>query len=374
MSEPHPNRPTNVGVIGSGNIFGAYAKGCRLFRDLELKACADLNPDLAASKAAEFEIENLTVEELLADPEIDIVINLTIPKVHAEISTAILNAGKHAYSEKPLSLDVQEGEALVKLAAEKGLRAGCAPDTFLGAGAQTARKLIDDGWIGQPIGGTAFMLSAGPESWHPNPAFFYQPGGGPLFDMGPYYITTLVSLLGPIQSVTAMTSMTRTERLATCREQFGTMLPVEIPTHYSASLLFVSGPIINLSVSFDVAAHQHKPIEIYGTRGSLSVPDPNTFGGPLSYSTPSSPGWTDVPLLFNYQENSRGIGVADMAAGIASEEPHRCNDRLALHVLEVMTAIVESHERRAWVDITNTCEQPAALPLGLPPGILTGSR
>ncbi len=192
--------------------------------------------------------------------------------------------------------------------------------------------------------------------------------------MGPYYITTLVSLLGPVQSVTAMTSMARTERLATCKEQFGTMLPVEIPTHYSASLLFVSGAIINLSVSFDVAAHQHQPIEIYGSRGSLSVPDPNTFGGPLSYYTRSNPEWTPIPLPFDYQENSRGIGVADMAAAITSGKPHRCNDRLALHVLEVMTAIGESHERRAWVDITNTCDQPPALPLGLPTGILTEPR
>jgi len=370
MSNILPTRQINVGIIGCGNIFPAYAKGCALFRKLNLKACADLNLDAASARATEFQIAALSIDELLADPEIDLVINLTIPKVHAKVSKDILNAGKHVYSEKPLAIDLAEGKELIDLAAAKGLRIGCAPDTFLGAGLQTSRKLIDDGWIGQPIGGTAFMLSSGPESWHPNPSFFYERGAGPMFDMGPYYITALVHLLGPIRSVSAMTSKARTERLATCKEHFGRMLPVEIPTHYSGSLLFENGAVVNMAISFDVAAHTSSPIQIFGTVGSLSVPDPNTFDGPVSLHRSGYAGWKDMPLAYGYHENSRGIGAADMAHAIDSGRAHRCEGSLALHALEVMTAFEESHNTRAWVDIKNTCAHPQAFPLGLTTGIL----
>ncbi len=370
MSDILPTRQVNVGVIGCGNIFPAYAKGCASFRKLNLKACADLNPDAAKARAAEFQITALSIEELLADPGIDLVINLTLPKVHAKVSRDIINAGKHVYSEKPLAIDVQEGKELIELAASKGLRIGCAPDTFLGAGLQTTRKLIDDGWIGRPIGGTAFMLSRGPESWHPNPASFYERGAGPMFDMGPYYITALVHLLGPIRSVSAMTSKARTERLATCKEQFGRMLPVEIPTHYSGSLLFENGAVVNIAISFDVAAHSNRPIEIFGTQGSVSVPDPNTFGGPVSLHRVGYEGWKDMPLAFGYHENSRSIGAADMAHAIDSGRAHRCDGSLALHALEVMAAFEESQNTRAWVDIKNSCVQPQAFPLGMTAGIL----
>lgn len=370
MSDILPTRQINVGIIGCGNIFPAYANGCALFRKLNLKACADLNPDAAGARASEFQIAALTIDELLADPGIDLVINLTIPAVHAKVSRDVLNAGKHVYSEKPLSIDLQEGQDLIALAASKNLLIGCAPDTFLGAGLQTSRKLIDDGWIGKPVGGTAFMLASGPESWHPNPAFFYQRGAGPMLDMGPYYVTALVHLLGPVNAVSAMTSKARTERLATCKEHFGRMLPVEVPTHYSGSLLFESGAIVNMAISFDVAAHKHNPIEIYGTQGSLSVPDPNTFGGPVSLHRAGQSGWSEIPFAFGYHENSRSIGAADMAHAIGSGRPHRCDGRLALHALEVMTAFEESFEKRAWVEIKNSCVQPQAFPLGLPPGIL----
>lgn len=362
--------PLNVGLIGCGNISAAYAKGCKLFRVLNLKACADLNAEVARAKAAEFEITAMTIEEILADPSIDMIINLTVPQVHARVSMDILRAGKHVYSEKPLALDTDEGKAVLDLAAQKNLRVGCAPDTFLGAGLQTCRKLIDDGWIGKPVGGTAFMLSSGPESWHPNPAFFYARGGGPMLDMGPYYITALVHLLGPIAAVSAMTSQSGPERMATCAERFGEMMPVEVATSNSGNLLFKSGVVVTLAISFDVHKHLHKPIEIYGTQGSLAVPDPNTFGGPVSVFRPGNDTWMEMPLAYGYRENSRSIGAADMAHAIHSGRKHRCNGALALHALEVMNAFAESAASRSWVEIQNTCEQPAAFPLGLPLGIL----
>jgi len=369
MTNLLPTKRVQIGIIGCGNIFPAYAKCSKLFPILELKACADINPETASARATEFGITPMSIEELLADPSISLVINLTIPKVHAKVSRDILAAGKHAYSEKPIGTDLEQARDLVAFAAERGLRLGCAPDTFLGAGYQTCRKLIDDGWIGRPIGGSAMMLSSGPESWHPNPAFFYERGAGPMFDMGPYYVTALVHLLGPVQSVSAMVSKARAERLATCKEQFGKMLPVEIPTHYSGSLLFQNGAVVNLGISFDVRAHQHKPIEIYGTEGSLAAPDPNTFGGPVSIFR-GEDGWKEVPLTHGYRENSRSIGAADMAYAVESGRAHRCDGSLALHVLEVMSAFEESHNKRSWVDIQNQCVQPKAFPLGLPPGLL----
>ena len=360
----------NVGIIGCGNIFPAYATGCSKFRMLSLKSCADLNPDAARSRAEAFQIAAVSIEEILGDPSIDLVINLTVPKVHAKVSRKILQAGKHVYSEKPLAIDLQDGNAMMELAAQKGLRVGCAPDTFLGAGLQTSRKMIEDGWIGRPLSATAFMLSPGPESWHPNPSFFYQKGAGPMLDMGPYYITALVHLLGPVKAVCSMTSMARSERLATCKEQFGKMLPVEVPTHYSGSLLFESGAVVSMAISFDVASHTHNPIEIYGSEGSLGVPDPNTFGGPVSIRRSRATDWKEMPFAFGYQENSRSIGVADMAHAIRSGRPHRCDASLALHALEVMHAFETSHIGRCWTEIKTPCIQPAPFPLGLPPGLL----
>jgi len=360
----------NVGIIGCGNISPAYEKGCALFRALNLKACADLNMEAASKKAEEWHISAVSVDALLADPSIDIVINLTIPKIHAEVSMNILRAGKHVYSEKPLALDTAEGKALLELAASKNLRVGCAPDTFLGAGLQTCRKLIDEGWIGRPLAGTAHMLGAGPESWHPNPAFFYAQGGGPMLDLGPYYITALVHLLGPVSAVSAMTSKSGPGRLATCKEHFGEILPVEVATHNSGSLLFENGAVVTIAVSFDVPKHTHKPIEIYGTEGSISIPDPNTFGGPISVFRPGNEDWKEMPFAYGYHENSRSIGAADMAHAIHSGRPHRCNGTLALHVLEVMNAFEKSQESRCTIEITNRCAQPKAFPLGMPPGLL----
>ena len=359
-----------IGIIGCGNIFGAYIKGCAMFRTVQVVACADVNMDAARAKATEHTLQAMTVDALLADPSIGAVINLTIPKVHGEVSLKILRAGKHVYSEKPLALTVEEGQKILAYAREKNLRVGCAPDTFLGAGLQTCRKLIDDGWIGKPLSGTAFMLSCGPECWHPNPAFFYQQGAGPMLDMGPYYITALVHLLGPVKAVSAMTGKGYAQRLATCKEHFGEKLPVEVPTHYSGTLLFDSGAMISLVVSFDVIRHNHKCIEIYGTKGSLSVPDPNSFGGAISLFTAGSDDWKDLPYAFGYKDNSRGIGLADMVQGIQSGRAHRCDGSLALHALEVMLAFERSSVAKSWVEIENRCVQPQAFPLGLTQGIL----
>ncbi len=362
---------TKVGLIGCGNISQAYFNGLKMFNFLETAACADLNMEAAEAKAKENNVKAMDVGSLLADPGIDIVVNLTVPKVHAEVSLRALEAGKHVHSEKPLAISVEDAAKVVKLAKKKGLRAGCAPDTFMGAGLQTCRKLIDDGFVGRPIGGTAFMLGRGPEGWHPNPSFFYDIGGGPMLDMGPYYITALVHLLGPVKAVSAIAAASFKERLATCKEHFGEKIPVKVPTHNSGTLLFESGAIVTVAISFDVWKHNHgSPIEIYGSEGSLQVPDPNTFGGPVKLFRPGNETWSDCALTHAHSKNSRGIAVADMALAIKKKRPHRCSADLALHALEVMAAFEESSKSGAQVKIKSPCEQPKAVPAGLPEGML----
>ena len=361
-----------VGIIGCGNISQAYFKGALKLEVLDVIACADLNMEAAKAKAEEYHCEAQTVEEILANSEVQLIINLTIPAVHAEVSLAALNAGKHVHCEKPLSVELEDAKEVLDLAQEKGLLVGCAPDTFMGAGNQTCRKLIDDGWLGEVIGGTAFMMSRGPENWHPNPAFFYQLGGGPMFDFGPYYITALVNLLGPVKGLFASTSKAFEERVVTGKVNFGKRLAVEVPTHYTSSLEFHSGANINLCISFDVLAHSHKPIELYGTEGSLQVPDPNTFGGPVYLWKASNKEWVEQSLSHPYVENSRSIGAADMAYAILSEgkHKHRANGLLAYHALEVMHAFEKSSKLGEYVQIDSLPEQPDALPLGLLEGRL----
>lgn len=359
-----------IGIIGCGNIANAYFKGAAAFEVLEVVACADINLEAAKAKATEHGCKVQTVAELLANKDVDLVINLTIPAVHAEVSLAALDAGKHVHCEKPLATHLADGKAVLDRAREKGLRVGCAPDTFLGAGLQTCRKLIDDGWIGRPVSGTAFLMSRGPEGWHPNPFFFYQHGAGPMFDMGPYYMTALVHLLGPVKSVTAVTTCAFAERTATCKEHFGATIPVEVPTHYAGVLAFHSGATITVTISFDVHAHGHSPIEIYGTEGSLKVPNPNTFGGPIQLFTPAGNEWQPQTLSHPYATNMRSIGAADMAYAILSGRPHRTSGELAYHVLEIMTAFEQASNSGQRVDIQSKPAQPAPLPLGLIPGRL----
>ncbi|MBF0279820.1 MAG: Gfo/Idh/MocA family oxidoreductase [SAR324 cluster bacterium] len=354
-----------VGMIGCGNISQAYLDASKNFEVFEFYACTDLNMDLARIRADENQIKALSFEELIDHPDIKIVLNITPPRSHAEISQQILNAGKHVYSEKPLATTCEEGKKLLDLAKEKGLRVGCAPDTSLGGGLQTIKKLIHDGWIGKAISGTAHMMSRGPESWHPNPGFFYEKGGGPMFDMGPYYLTTLVSLLGPVQSLTAITKTTFDQRTATCEAQFGQVIPVETPTHYTGVLQFHSGALVTMMMSFDVCAHGHPPIEIYGTEGSLQVPDPNFFHGPVRFRRSRKEEWQEVPLTHGYTENLRSIGIADMAHALGSGREHRCNGEVAYHVLDVMHAFEKSSNSGKHVNIDSRCQSPTPLPLGL---------
>jgi predicted dehydrogenase len=358
-----------VGIIGTGNIAPAYARGCAPFENIELVACADIRPEVAAVFAAEYGLQALSVDDLLADPEIDMVINLTIPRAHAEVALQVIEAGKSVHNEKPLAVTRQDGQKILAAAKAKSVRVGCAPDTFLGAGGQTCRKLIDDGAIGKPVAATIFMAIHGHESWHPNPAFYYDIGGGPLFDMGPYYLTALVNLLGPIKRVSGSTSRAYNERIATSEARRGEVLPVHVETHLAATLDFAQGAAATMIMSFDVWAHHLPRVEIYGTDGSLSVPDPNHFKGPVSLWTPETREWREMPLTHS-DEVSRGIGVADLAYGLQTGRAHRASGALAYHVLDAMHAVEESSLSGKHILLTSTVEQPAPLPVGLAAGTL----
>lgn len=362
---------TKIGIIGCGNISGIYLQSGGKFDILEVAACADIIPSRAEAKAQEHNIPKAcSPEELLADPEIDIVVNLTIPKVHAEVSLAAAEAGKSVYSEKPLAVDRQAGARLLERAKAKNTRVGCAPDTFLGGGLQMCRKLIDEGWIGQPVAATAFMMSPGHERWHPDPEFYYQAGGGPMFDMGPYYLTALVSILGPARRVTGSARITFPERMITSQPKYGQKITVDVPTHVAGVIDFASGVVGVIVTSFDVWSAQLPRIEIYGNEGSLSLPDPNTFGGPVHIRRAGAGEWSEIPLMYGYTENSRGLGVADMAYALRSGRPHRANGEMAYHVLDIMQALHEASQTGRHIELSSQCDRPASLPLGLRPGTL----
>jgi predicted dehydrogenase len=359
-------KPAKVGIIGCGNISGIYLENGKVFDAFDIVAVADIDMSRAEARAAEYNIERAcTVEELLADPEIEIVISLTIPAAHAEVAIQAVTAGKTVYTEKPLSVTREDGKRLIALAKEKGVRVGCAPDTFLGGGIQTCRKLIDDGWIGRPVAATAFMPSHGPESWHPNPIFFYQVGGGPMFDMGPYYLTALVNLLGPVKRVTGSAQISFPERTVTNQWNYGDKLKVETATHIAGVMDFQNGAVATIITSFDIWAANLPRIEIYGSEGSLSVPDPNTFGGPVLLRRGGTAEWREMPLSHGFTKNSRGLGVADMASALRSGRPHRANGDLAYHVLDLMHAFHDASREDRHIYLESTCERPAALPLGL---------
>lgn len=345
----------NIGVIGVGNIFGQYVEGLAAFPSEHLFAVADMDVARAQDVANKYSISRaVCVDELLYDSEIDIIINLTVPLAHYEVSTRILECGKHLYSEKPLATTFAEGRVLMELAASKGKMVGCAPDTFLGPAHQTCRSLIDSGAIGDPVAGTGFMVGHGPEGWHPNPNFYYQKGGGPMLDMGPYYLTALINMLGPIRSVSAVT-----KRSFETRQAPNHTIPVEVQTHAAGTLEFCSGAVVSLIQSFDVWAHRLPIIEIYGSRGSLSVPDPNGFTGEPSVWTEAEQEWKPVP-----NESAgfcgRGMGVADLAAAVRTGGAVRASGAMGLHVLEAMEAFDLSSSSGRRVDLTTTCDRPAA--------------
>jgi len=362
---------TKIGIIGCGNISGAYLGAGQRFEILDIVACADMVPERAQAKAADFGVPRAcSVEELLADPEIEIAVNLTIPHAHAEVALAALEAGKSTYSEKPFAVHREDGERVLALAEARGLLVGCAPDTFLGGGIQTCRKIIDDGLIGEPIASSAHMMSHGHEHWHPDPEFYYKPGGGPLFDMGPYYLTALVNLIGPVDRVSGVAKTTFLQRRITSQPKDGQVINVECPTHTTAILQFANGAVGTITTTFDVWAAQLPAIEIYGTKGTLAVSNPNSFDGPVRVYLSSSGQWQEVPLSHGYTEQNRGIGVADMAYALRSGRPHRASGALALHVLDIMQSVYDSSDSGCAVELRSQCERPAALPVGMAPRTL----
>jgi predicted dehydrogenase len=360
--------PTPIGIIGCGNISKAYFTACKRFPALSVAACADLDLERAKAQAKEFGVPKACgVDELLRDPAIALVVNLTIPAAHAEIDGKALEAGKHVFSEKPFALTRDEGKRIIDTARRKNLRVGCAPDTVLGAGVQTCRKLIDEGAIGTPIAGSAFMMGGGHERWHPSPEFYYQKGGGPMFDMGPYYLHALITLLGPVKRVTASTRISFAERTITSKPKEGQKITVEVPTHISSVLDFADGAIVTLVTSFDVkGGHSMPNIEIYGSEATLQVPDPNATGGQVRIRKAGAKEWQDIPHSHGYKEGSRGLGVADMAVAIGSGRKHRANEAIAMHALDIMQAIHESSDVGKHVALSSTCERPQPMMAGLP--------
>ncbi len=357
-----------VGIIGCGNISTSYLRLAPLFKSLKPVAVADINMDAAHQRAEEYGVRAETVDDLLKAPDVDVIVNLTIPEVHFTVTKQILQAGKHAYSEKPLVLTLAEGEELRELAATKGLAIGSAPDTFLGGAHQQARAILDEDRIGNVIGGTCHVMGHGMEAWHPNPDFFFQPGAGPVLDIGPYYVTNLIQLLGPVKSVVSLATATFATRTIGNGARMGETVPVDTPTNIHALLEFANGATITMGTSWDVWAHRHANMELYGETGSLFVPDPNFFGGALEISGESKEistvdAWDHPFGVANEDEraNYRCAGLADMAAAISEGRVHRCNIDLAVHAVDVMTSILKSGEERRFVDMTTTCERPAAL-------------
>jgi predicted dehydrogenase len=365
--------PFGIGIIGAGNISMTYMRNAALFPGVRLVSCADVSQEAARHRAGEYGIRASTVDAMLSDPEVDLVLNLTVPAAHFDVSHAALSGGKHVFTEKPLATSAADGRRLVAEAKARGVLLGSAPDTFLGAAGRRARQLIDEGAIGRPVAGTAFMFGRGMEHWHPNPQFYYQPGGGPLFDMGPYYLTMLVNLLGPIARVQATATMGQVERLVTAAGPFeNTTFAVGTPTTILSLLEFAGGATVSFGTSWDVFRHTPPPIELHGTEGSLRLPDPDTFGGTVSLSSRGAP-WRDHPsdgALYGARNwpfdapdraNYRMLGVADLVRAHQEGRPPRASGDLALHVLEAMEAIMTAAEGGAAVEVPTGPPRPPLL-------------
>ncbi|MFF1574313.1 Gfo/Idh/MocA family protein [Leifsonia sp. NPDC058292] len=357
----------NVGVVGVGNISRQYFEQFPKLPNLSLTAVADLDLDRAAAVAGEQGVESMSVDALLADPRIDAVLNLTIPAAHTEVALRALAAGKHVYGEKPLALATADAAPVLACAADTGLRVGSAPDTVLGTGIQTARALLDDGRIGDPVGAAVAWTAPGHELWHPAPAFYYQPGGGPLFDMGPYYLTSLVTFFGPVVRVSGAVGRSARERTVATGPLAGTSIPVDVDTHVTALLEHANGVISTVTVSFEVWASRAPLFEVYGTAGTLAVPDPNQFSDTVSIATAADRTWQEVPVGAGYADAGRGVGLADLARAIETGRPHRASGELAFHVLEIMESIVHAGHAHEVVTLTSTVERPQAVPLGVTP-------
>ena len=362
-----------IGVVGCGSISVAYMRNAPLFSGVRITACADLNPEAAVLRADEYGLQAMDVDGLMSDPEIDLVLNLTIPAAHYDVSMQALAAGKHVFTEKPLAVTAELGRALVVDAARRGLLIGSAPDTFMGAAGRRARRLMEDGTIGNPVTGTAFMLGRGMEHWHPDPAFYYQPGAGPVLDMGPYYLTMMVNLMGPVQRVQAVATSGQAERLITAPgPKQGTRFVVGTPTSVLSLLQFACGATVTFGASWDVFRHSNHPIELHGTKGSLRLPDPDTFGGVLAVSD-GGQDWQETdtagllygavnwPVVAPDRANYRMLGLADLARALQTGRAPRASGQLALHVLEVMEAILRAGETGVAQEIGGTTAQPAEL-------------
>ncbi|MFT5197266.1 MAG: putative dehydrogenase [Candidatus Promineifilaceae bacterium] len=349
-----------VGVVGCGNISDIYLTNSKWLNNIEVIGVTDLRREMAEAQAAKYGVNTIydSIESMLADPQIEMVLNITHPAGHASVAQMAVEAGKSVYNEKPLTLGRAEGKKLIETAKTNGVLVGCAPDTFLGAAHQTARKLIDDGAIGNLVSANAFMTGWGMEMWHPNPEFYFKPGGGPMFDMGPYYLTDLVFLMGSVASVSGMVTTGRKQRTITSQPLAGTVIDVEVPTHVSGLMRFANGAIGTMVQSFDVAGSQTPHIEIHGDAGSISVPDPNRFGGTVQLRKGGEREWSDVELTHSYTENSRGLGLADMANTIRNGGPHRANGDVAYHVLDLMHAFHDSAENGKHVAIESDCDRP----------------
>ncbi|HEY3322225.1 MAG TPA: Gfo/Idh/MocA family oxidoreductase [Planctomycetota bacterium] len=356
-----------TGIIGCGNISKAYILTAKSFPILDVVAVADIDVERAKAKAQEFGIaKGCSVEELLATKDIQLVMNLTVPKAHCDVALACIAAGKHVFNEKPLGVTVAEGKKILDAAKAKKILVGCAPGTFLGGGLQTCRKLVDDGVIGQPVAGTAFMTCPGHERWHPSPEFYYEVGGGPMLDMGPYYLTALVQILGPVKRVSGAASILKPERTITSQPKNGKKIKVETPDHVTGVLEFASGAVVTIVTSFAVWHARLPRIEIYGTEGTLSVPDPNSLRGPVNLRMANDGDWRDVGLTHTHFDGDKwGIGVADMAYALRSGRPHRANGENAQHVLETMHAFLNAAKEGKYVEIKAPFKRPAALPQNL---------
>jgi len=359
--------PLRVGVVGVGTISGQYLAALSRLPGLRLTGIADLDADRAALVAGQHGVPALSVAGLVASSEVDVVLNLTIPAAHVPVGTAALQAGKHLYAEKPLGLSFEEAVPMLAVAERQRLRVGSAPDTVLGTGVQTARHLVDDGTIGEPHAAAVSWSSPGHELWHPAPFFYYQPGGGPLLDMGPYYLTALVTLLGPVERVMGTSRRSHRARTVGAGPQVGAPVPVRADTSMEAILEHRSGATSTVTVSFDRWASRRPLFEVYGSAGTLAVPDPNKFSGAVEVWTTRTGEWQTVPVAAGYADAGRGYGLADLARAVATDRPHRASGALALHVLEMMDAVARSSAEHAVVTLTTTVERPPPVPLGSTP-------
>lgn len=375
-------KPVVIGIIGCGVISDSYLKGSAGSSLITVKAVADLRQEIAEEKARTYDCEAMSVDQILRDPEIEIVLNLTIPAVHAKVALDILNAGKHPYSEKPLAVSMREADMVIEKANALGLRVGCAPDTFFGASHQAERKIIDDGILGRIVGGSVTIASHGMEHWHPDPRFFYQPGGGPHADVGPYYITQLVNLLGPVRSVSAVATKAFDQRTITSEKLNGTKFDVDVPTTINGTLLFASGANVSLTMSWDIWASKRPKFEIYGTEGSLLASDPNHFGGVPEVLVRGGD-WQPVPIsdfafgavnrttIFGDDiADYRVVGLIDMAVAIRTGRPHRASGELAYHVLEIIEAFEMSSKAGNHIELASTARRPAPLMPGVGEAVL----